>query len=58
MLGVLNVRIEKIFLALFTETARRKKPFIKKNKIPKAIKFKLYFIKKMNDFFFPQEIKD
>lgn len=55
MLGVLNVRIEKIFLALFTETARRKKPFIKKNKIPKAIKFKLYFIKKMNVFFSPKK---
>lgn len=37
ILGVLNARNEKIFLALFLETSRRKTAFIKKNKIPNAV---------------------
>lgn len=51
------LRAEKIFLALFLETSRRKKPFMKRNKIPKAIKliYILFYEENEYKFFFKKD---
>lgn len=55
ILGVLNVRTEKIFLALFLETSRRKKAFMKRNKIPKSIKLIYTLFYEENEYKFKKK---